>query len=366
MDKRQTTKNPWAIVLLIIVLSCAIAYGLAALGTKIFSSGGFGHTEAVEIANLQDLQATADGFVYYDGSTVSAIGSDGDVRWSYLVGAEADFAATDYGVATWVGNTLTLIDSKSGSTTFNGNMDANVLSAHIGDKYTAVLTGTEMNSTIVLMESGGKQVSQIILEDVSAIDYGFFSNGTLLWVMVCDSNGTVPTCNIQTYKPGKEIVGSIHDNEQLSYAVMFQSSKVMVAGDTYLKTYDYTGMEDKSARRLVYGWYLADSANTDADPLMAFVNDSQLKGESDIRDVRLLRSNVDRVVRLPFGCMNVVAHGDTIYGFSRDGHLVILGANDTTASSYQLNLRIDTVYGVTQDGVAILGNGGTIYLVDLI
>lgn len=365
MDKRRSARNPWVIVLLIVALTCAIAYGLAALGTKLLNADSFGRTETVDIANLQDLQATADGFVYYDGSTVSSISSGGDVRWSYLVGADADFSATDYGVATWVGSTVTLIDSKSGSTTFNGNMDANVISARIGDKYTAILVGEEMNSTIVLMESGGKKVSQIVLEDVSAIDYGFFSNGTLLWVMVCDSNGTVPTCNIQTYKPGKEIVGSIHDNEQLSYAVMFQSSKVMVAGDTYLKTYDYTGTEDKNARRLVYGWYLASADSTASDPLMAFVNDSQLSGESEIRDVRLLRSNLDRVVRLPFGCKDVVARGDTIYGFSSNGHLVLLNVNEATPQSYQLNLLVDTVYGVTQDGVAILGNGGSIYLVDL-
>ena len=365
MDKRRTARNPWALVLLIVALSCAIAYGLAALGSKLLASDSFGHTQTIDIVNLQDLQATSNGFVYYDGSTVSSISSGGDVRWSYLVGAEADFSATDFGVATWVGNTVTLIDNQSGSTTFNGSMNGDVISARIGSRYTAILVGEEMNSTIVLMENGGKQVSQIVLEDVSAIDYGFFSNGTLLWVMVCDSNGTVPTCNIQTYKPGKEIVGSIHDNEQLSYAVMFQANKVLVAGDTYLKTYDYTGTEDKDARRLVYGWYLASADSTAADPLMAFVNDSQLSGESEIRDVRLIQSDLNRVVRLPFGCMDVVARGNTIYGFSSNGHLVLLDADAATPQSYQLNLRIDTVYGVTQDGIAILGNGGSIYLVDL-
>lgn len=365
MERHSSAKNPWAIVLLILVLSCLIAYGIAALGTKIASSDSFGRTKTLEIANLQDLQTTADGFVYYDGSTVSSINSEGDVRWSYLVGADAGFSATDYGVATWVGKTITLIDGKSGSTSFNGNMEENVLSAHIGNQYTAILIGSETNSKIVLMESGGKQVSQIVLDDVSAIDYGFFSNGSLLWVMVLDSNGTVPTCNIQTYRPGKEIVGSIHDNEQLSYAVMFQSSQVCVAGDTYLKTYDYTGTENKDARRLIYGWYLSSADETSSDPLMAFVNDAQLNGESNIRDVRMVRSNLDRVIRLPFGCMSVVARGNTIYGFANDGHLMMVNTNESTPRAYQMNLRINTVYGVTEDGVAILGNGGTVYLVDL-
>jgi DNA-binding CsgD family transcriptional regulator len=164
MDKRNSARNPWAVVLLILVLSCAIAYGIAALGTKMFTPDSFGHTKTLEIANLQDLQTTADGFVYYDGSTVSSINSEGDVRWSYLVGGDAGFSATDYGVATWVGKTITLIDGKSGSTTFNGNMEENVLSAHIGNQYTAILIGSETDSTIVLMESGGKQVSQIAKE----------------------------------------------------------------------------------------------------------------------------------------------------------------------------------------------------------
>ena len=365
MDARKNAKTPWVIVLLIVIIACAIAYGAAALMDNLTAENNFGRTTSIDIANLQDLQATSNGFVYYDGSTVSSINSQGDVRWSYLVGSEAGFSATDYGVATWVDNVITLIDGESGTTTFNGNMDENVLSAHIGDKYTAILTGEETDSTIVLMETGGKQVSQIILEDVTAVDYGFFSNGTLLWVMVCDSNGTVPTCNIQTYRPGKEIVGRIHDNEQMAYAVLFQSNHVLVAGDTYLKTYDYTGMEDKSARTLVYGWYLASVDEASADPLMALVNDAQYSGQSAIQDVRLLRSNLDRVVRLPFGCMDVVARGNTIYGFASDGHLVMMSTDASTASSYQLNMAIDTVYGVTSDGVAILGNGGSIYLVDL-
>ena len=76
-------------------------------------------------------------------------------------------------------------------------------------------------------------------------------------------------------------MGSIHDNEQLAYAVMFQSSQVLVAGDTYLRTYDYTGTEDSAKRRLIYGWYLASADEKATEPLMAFVNDAQCKGESD-------------------------------------------------------------------------------------
>jgi len=366
MDKRQSRRNPWPIVLIILLICSLAAFGVAKLISNAFAGETLGHSKAVNIANIQDLQATATGFVYYDGSTVSSINSEGKVDWSYLVGSNAGFRASDYGVAAWVGKTITLIDGKSGSTSFNGTMAEDVLSAYIGDKYTAILIGEESDSTIVLMENGGKQVNQIALDDVTAVDYGFFSNESLLWVMVCDSNGTVPKCTIQTYRPGKEIVGSISDNEQLSYAVMFQSSRVCVVGDTYLKVYDYSGAEDTSKRQLVYGWYLSSADKRAADPLMVFVNDAQCKGESDIRDVRLLRSDIDRVVRMPFGCKSVQAVGNTIYGFSSDGHLMIQPASEGVAKAYKLSITIDEVYGVTRDGVAIVRSGGVVYLVNLV
>lgn len=366
MGKRRSRQTPWAIVLLVLLVCCAAAFGIGKMGSNALAGDTIGHAKAVNIANIQDLQTIDTGFVYYDGSTVSAIASDGGVKWSYLVGANAGFRASNSGVATWVGQTITLIDSHSGDTIFNGTMADNVLSACVGDKYTAILIGEESNSTIVLMENGGKQVNQIPLQDITAVDYGFFSNESLLWVMLCDSNGTVPKCTIQTYRPGKEIVGSISDNEQLSYAVMFQSAQVCVVGDTYLKVYDYSGTEDSSRRELVYGWYLSSADKGASDPLMVFVNDAQCKGESDIRDVRLLRSDIDRVVRMPFGCKSVVAVGNTVYGFSSDGHLMILPASSGAAQAYQLSIRIDQVYGVTRDGVAVVRSGGVIYLVTLV
>ena len=365
METRKSKRNPWAIVLLILMFSCAIAYGTAYLFTHVFNQESFGQYRTMTIANIQGIETTVDGFVYYDGSTVSSIDSSGKVNWSYMVGGNADFSATDYGVAAWTDKTITLIDGRTGTTTYNGTMNEQILDAYVGNKYSAVIIGEETDSTIILMENGGRQVSQILLDDMNVIDFGFFSNGTLLWAMVCDSNGTVPTCTIQTYKPGKEIVGSIKDSEQLSYAVQFQQSQVLVTGDAYLKTFDYTGIENTARRRLVYGWYLASADDSSSDPLMAFVKDSQYRGVSDIRDIRMIRSNLDRVIHMPFGCMDVAASGDTVYGFSADGHMMVYGVNDTKARSFRLGVQIDKVYGVTGDGVAIVGYGGTIYMVNL-
>ena len=55
------------------------------------------------------------------------------------------------------------------------------------------------------------------------------------------------------------------------YGVVFQSSDFCCAGDTYLKVYDYTGKEDQSRRRKVYGWYMAAMARL-SDSRMAQTN----------------------------------------------------------------------------------------------
>lgn len=365
MEKTRVVRNPWSMVLLIVALCIGIAFGVAAISHNTKNKSNLGDYQAINIVNIQRLETTDNGFIYYDGNTVSAISSTGKVKWSYLVGTNADISVGRTGVAAWSGKVITLIDIEDGSTIFNGTMAQDILSAHIGEKYTAVLIGEETDSITVIMENGGNQVNQIAQEDVVVIDYGFFANGSLFWTMICDSNGTVPTCDIQTYRPGKEIVGSISDTEQLAYAVMFQSAKICVAGDTYLKIYDYTGTENASGRKLVYGWYLQDADENAVDPLMAFVNDAQRMGNSAIQDVRLIRSNLDKVVHLPFGCIDVIAKGDTLYGFSSDGHLMIYPQDADCAECYQLGFYIDKVYGVTGDGVAVVSSGGTICLVKL-
>ena len=125
--------------------------------------------------------------------------------------------------------------------------------------------------------------------------------------MTLDTSGTVPTTAISTYRPGRMMVGSITDAQQLMYQVMFQSSQVVCAGTTHLKVYDYTGREDESRRTLIYGWYLAAVEAGVDDPMMAFVPDAQYGTEGGMRDVRMMRANVDEIVRMPFACTTLVA-----------------------------------------------------------
>ena len=365
MERNREKRLPWAIALLIVILVCVIAYGGGLLITRLTQRAAYDYN-AVEIAGNNGIEVIDDGFIYYDGSSIGAVTTDAKVKWFHMVGREADFDATSYGVAAWTSTSLTLIDSSTGTPTFSGTMESEVLSAHIGEKYTAVLLGPEHNSTIVLMESGGRRVNSITLTSQTVIDYGFFSKGSLLWVMGLDSSGTVPSCTISTYRPGKERVGYIHDKEQLVYSVVFQSSYFCCAGETYLKMYDYTGNEDKTRRRMVYGWYMAalDGDVLD-DPLMAFVPTAQYDADDGMHDVRMIRSGLDQQVRMPYGCQSLIVRGERVYGFSTNGFVMIAQQGQKKVNAYRLPMLFDKVYGVTANNMAVLGNGNIIYMLNL-
>ena len=345
--------------------ACVIAFVGGRIISNVTRKSSYDY-KSVEIASNMGLEVVDDGFVYYDGSSIGAVSTEASLKWSYLIGKNADFDASANGVAAWSGDSLTLIDANTGTTTFSGSMDADVLSARIGERYTAVLLGPEHDSTIVLMEQGGRRVNSITLTNQTVIDYGFFSKGTLMWVMSLDSSGTVPSCTINTYRPGKERVGMIHDNEQLMYGVVFQSSYFCCAGDTFLKVYDYTGKEDKARRRKVYGWYLAAlDGSVQDDPLMAFVPNAQYDSEKGMQDVRMIRANLDQQVRVPYGCQSLIARNDRVYGFSTEGYVCIATQGSQNVAAYALPMMFDKVYGVTANNMAILGNGDIVYILNL-
>lgn len=365
MEQNRQGRLPWAIVLLIIVLCCTVAFAGSRIAVRAKNADAFASVSAMQIGGAQKLEVVGDGFVYYDGSSLSKVSADGESMWNYMVGAEADFYAGDAGVAAWSGDKLTLIDVTTGVTGYSGSLDAEVLSAQVGSEYVAVLTGPEHNSTIVLMETGGRKVDSITLTDQTVIDYGFFYNDTLFWIMTLDTNGTAPKCTVSTYRPGRRMVGSISDSEQLIYGATFQSTQIMVTGNTHLKVFTYNGTEEVEKRRLIYGYTLAAVDDSSDKPMLAFVPARQYDTSAVIRDVRMLYNETERIVRMPYGCSALAARGDKVYGFANEGYVMIASMDRQKVDAYQLPIYFDKVHGVTDGGVAVLSGGDTVYLVKL-
>lgn len=365
MDYRRDMRMPWTIAILLVAVICLVSF----LGAKVMRNSSakdaFGSFETVPGAQNMQVQMAGDGFVYYDGSSLTKMDSQGKVLWTYLIGSGAEFRASAGGVAAWNGNMLTLVDIDNGTTTYSADQGVEVTSAVVGSKYAAVLTEDDGSATVTVMEKGGREVYEAHLDQLTAVDFGFYSAGAQLWVMALDTTGSVPTCEITTYSPrSMSIVGQITDMEQLMYNVSFQSDSVNCTGVTYYKVYDYNGREIEARRRLVYGWYLIDRGSGE-DPLMAFVPTGQTDGVDMIQDIRLMTGNMDDIVHLPFPASHVTVFSGKVYAFASDGHVMVVTPGKQKADAYQMPFYIDRVYGITDSGVAVISSGNTLYLMSL-
>ena len=120
----------------------------------------------------------------------------------------------------------------------------------------SMLGTDETSAQLLIYELTGRQIDQVDLAGQIVMDFGFFSNGALLWVMTMDTSGSVPMSIITTYQPGRQTLGSVREIEEVVYRTLFQASQLRAVGTTYIKTYDYAGSEITSERKLVYGWYM--------------------------------------------------------------------------------------------------------------
>lgn len=360
--QKKTARLSWFSVVLVVALVCLLAWLIA---SQIVSnrSGALRSATALPARAGQVVESLGEGLLYNDGTTLHALGSNGLQIWSYAAGSQSGFSVGKGGVAAWQGKTLSLLTGDQGVPLYSGDMEDRVLDARIDTQYAAVQVGEEHDSVLLILEHGGRQVDRIALSSQTVLDFGFFNNGNLFWVMSMDTEGTVPMCSISTYKPGKMLAGSITDNQQLLYEVLFQAAHIRAVGVTHIKDFDYTGREMTENRVLVYGWYLADIDDRDENPLMAFVPVAQAESGA-IQDVRMIRGQADHPVRLPFAASRVFARDDTVYAFASQ-YVMMCKMGQVVPKTYALPIYADDVVGITQSHQAIVSSGGVLYLVPL-
>lgn len=363
MEKKPSRPLSWVAVLLVVCLICGAAYLTA---RQIVAARTSLLRDAIEVTAKpgQAIAPLGDGMIYYDGTTLHALDARGRQIWSYSPGSGAEFDVGDGGVAVWAGENISLLNAETGATLFSGPVESAVLSARLGETYSAVQTGTEHNSVMLILDSAGRQVDRIELNSQTVLDFGFFSGGTLFWVMSLNTEGTLPICSISTYRPGKMLTGTIYDSQQVIYEVLFQSSQIRAVGTTHIKEYDYTGKENAGNRMLVYGWYLMDLDQDQAEPLMVFAPNDQADGSQPLNDVRMIRGQQDCAVRLPYAASQVFARGDKMYAFS-GSYVMVTQMGNAVPDIYTLPVPVSEVMGVTQAGAAIVSSGSAVYMVPL-
>lgn len=362
MDYKRQSRLEWGPTVLLSVILVMLAY-LTASWIHSGDDTPLGSVVRLNTATNREIQLSGKNVYYLEGGSLHCVTSGGKYVWNLGVDSDSQFSAAPYGIAVWSRRKLTVVDPETGHPLASKNMDADIISADVGDTYVAAVEGAEDDSRVVIMDHYGNVVDTLTdFSGYTVLDFGFFEGRELFWIMTLDSTGSVPTCKISTYIPGKRETGTISDSEQVIYRVMFRSSYIEAVGTDYIRLYDYTGAELPKQRTTVYGWYMEAVDKSTDNPLMLFVPNRQAEDRRAMSDVRMILGSDERIVHLPVACKNLAASGTDLYGFSEDT-LVKCSFGQKSPSAYKMPVLVDNVIGITTDKTAVVTSGGSIYLI---
>ena len=364
-EKRGRQIRSWIIVVALIVA--------VLLGYRFLRGRSPQETSAVRLpcyAN-QNVTPFGDNVLYYDGLNLHCLTSTGTIRWSFPAGAEASFYAGPGHVAVWRGMQMYLVD-RNGNSTYNESMEGMVQFVRVGERYCAVVVGSDTEPKLIVKDLQGAQidVEQEAYSGLMILDTGFFGDqGDYLWTLSLDVFGTAPNTILNTFQVGKMNTGEVSLGEALAYKVIYENARLRVFNTQQCYTYDYKCVQDTNATMLVYGWKLIDCEIPERGAAkMLLASTSQTSSAQMITELRVLEGNSDKRYTLPTQCVGASIWKGNIYTFSSE-YLYRADVNSqrffVSGIPVPKNNPITAFYGITSDGRALLASGESVFSLGL-
>ena len=350
--------------ILLSALVCVVAFLIALISV---SSKSVALESAVRLSTTSsgDVQVEDEYIYYLEAGSLHCVSHSGKFIWNTGVDRSSNFKVSSNGVAVWRGTRMQILDIKNGVVVGNVSASNDIIYGIVGDVYAAVVVGPEHSSTVLLTDLYGNVIDTLTdFDGVTVLDCGFFHGRELFWIMTLDSSGSIPTCKISTYKPGRRETGSISNMEQVIYKVMFRSSNICAIGTRNLNVYDYTGSEKVSERKTVYGWHLEAVDTVSENPLMLFAANTQVGDVAAIKDIRCIKGQSEMYLHFPVACTCLAAYDSTIYGFS-GSYLAVGSFGVKTSHIYRMPVNVDDVLGITRERYAVVTSGSSVYVIEL-
>ena len=352
-----------------VVLAILIAITAILMLAGVFG-GGTRRLSAKKLRPVVSQQVTplGDRLIYYDGTTMFCLNSNGTELWKYVIGSNAGFSVSDRLVVAWVGSHLHILD-KNGQVTFNDRLADNIQLARAGTQYVAAVIGESVSPTLVVKDINGLGVDSETLayEDKMVLDVGFFEKGEYLWSTALDVLGVAPLTVMNMYRVGAMNTGEVELGEEITYAVHYSGKKLYVVNTRDIKVFDSRGTQDPFAKQLVYGWKLIDSSTGAGEATMLFAPELQTSQEGAITELRILSgTKKDSRYTLPDTCVGAGIWGNTIFAFSGDIlYRADLSAQRFSALQTTIPQTITGYIGLLSNGVALVNCGDDVWAVTL-
>lgn len=314
-------------------------------------------------SSIDNLQTDEESIYFYVDDMLYCYNENGELNWQHTLGADADYRVYPGGVAAWQGNKLFLI-AKDGGMLYSGSLTSEIRSCALCSGYAAVETVVNGANVLQVIEYNGKVIDTLDMSSLTLLDYGFFSDNNMMWVMTLNTEGTVPLTQVDTYQPARFQTGSIPDSTQVVYKVVLSNNELVLIGTNTINRYSYTGKESGGAKKLVYGWYYMDSMVSGNQRAYLFAPTRELTDSISIKDMRVITGTNDYTVHFQLPCLSVHAGTNAAYAVSNQYVFKnVYGEENTLA--YELPLYVDQVVAFTDSGVAVVVSDQRVFLIKL-
>jgi len=372
-DRRKKKKTPGVNVKMIIGLALSAALVIAVIAYSLMGTGRtqIGKATRIGATLSQNVAPFGDSVIFYDGTTLHCVAATGGNEWSYQIGTNADYDATEERIVAWSGNDLYIINSR-GRLIYNDKMSDTIQFASAGKDYVAAFIGEPDNGIVTVINSDGQIVDNITIEAQTLLDIGFFFSTTstsgaqateLMWVLGLNTTGTVISTELQTFQPGKLSTGKSSLGEHVAYSIYHADGLLNIVDTRQIMHYNYRALEEKQST-LIYGYTMEDVRTVGGTTYQLLIPAQETTEGIHINNVRLMYGATDRVLHLPSECIDAKIGTRSVYGFSPNA-VYVCRFGETSFNSYALPVNITAVLGMITDNRVIAASGSEIYVIEL-
>ena len=128
----QQLRKLLATIALAAIIALAVSYAFSNTGRE-----ELGRVTRIGATLSQNVTPFGDSVIFYDGTTLHCMAATGGNEWSYQIGTNADYDATQDRIVAWSGNDLYILNSR-GRLIYNNKMPDAIQFASAGSEYVAV------------------------------------------------------------------------------------------------------------------------------------------------------------------------------------------------------------------------------------
>ena len=369
--KKKKKKRSGSLTILALLLALALMIAISvAYALRETGRTDIGRTTRIGATLSQNVSPFGDSVVFYDGTTLHCVSASGGTQWSYQIGTNADYDATQDRIVAWSGNDLYILNSR-GRLIYNNKMSDQVQFARAGETFVAVFVGEPDNGVVTVINTDGQIVDNVTISNQTLLDIGFFKAVTsssaqeteLMWVLGLDTTGTVISTELQTFQPGKLSTGKSSLGEHIAYKVYSINGSLEVVTTRQIMHYNYRVLEESNPT-LIYGYTVEDVQQVGGMTYQLLIPAQESREGVRINNVRLMYGSIDRVLHLPSECLAAALGTHSVYGFASNA-VYVCRFGETTFTAHALPITVTAVLGMISDNRAIVASGSEIYVVEL-